>query len=223
LIGLTAWRLRYTSANEAANSAKLVDPKNDSGANQLVAERVEAGTIFGEGERIRIGIEVPRQGYVYVINRAVYADGTMGEPHLIFPTKNLRGGDNTVAAGKLIEIPSQADSPPYFTLRQSRADQVSERLTLIVSPQRLNLSIAERRLKLDSATVNKWEKQWGGPVERAEARSGASKGWTIAEKEAGEGKRLLAENDPLPQTIYRVATRHGSPMVVVVPLRIAPK
>ena len=54
------------------------------------------------------------RAYLYVIDREQYADGTQGEPYLIFPTTRTRGGDNSVKAGRVMEIPSQDDNPPYL-------------------------------------------------------------------------------------------------------------
>jgi hypothetical protein len=44
------------------------------------------------------------EGYLYVIDREQYEDGTLGEPVQIFPTTRTRGGDNSVKPGSLIEI-----------------------------------------------------------------------------------------------------------------------
>jgi len=124
---------------------------------------------------------------------------------------------------KIIYVPAQGDPIPYFTLQRSRKDQISESLTIIVSPEPLPLGAGLRQLdSAEAAQLTQWEKQWGGPTERREARGGAGTGWTAAEKEAGEGKRLLVQGDPLPQTIYRVAIKPGGPVLVTVPLRIAP-
>jgi hypothetical protein len=171
---------------------------------------------------VRIGIEVPRDGYLYVIDRELRADRSMSDPYLIFPTRRTRDGDNTVFAGKLIEIPAQTDNPPYFTLRRNRSDQVSENLTIIVSPRRLPLPFGDKAVKVDPAQVSRWERDWGGKTEWREATSGAYKDWTVAEKEAAVGKRQLVQDDPLPQTIYRVEARPGTPLLVTVSLRIAP-
>ena len=99
---------------------------------------------------------------------------------------------------------------------------MSEKLTIIVSPRRLPLPFGHKEIKLDPAQVSRWERDWGGKTEWREASSNAYKEWTVAEKDAAEGKRLLVQGDPLPQTIYRVETRPGAPLLVSVSLRIAP-
>jgi hypothetical protein len=223
LIGVTIWRLRNDKEESSPDKPRLLEQKPGGVSGRFLAGRVKANTVFTEGQMLRIGIEVPRNGYLYVIDREVYADGSMSVPYLIFPTTRTRGGNNLVFAGKLIEIPAQTDNPPYFTVTQSRGDQVSERLTIIVSPQRLNLPIRDKLTELDPVQISQWEKEWAGKTELREANSSEYKEWTIAEKEAAEGKRLLQQSDPLPQTIYRIAGKPGAPLLATIPLRIAPR
>jgi hypothetical protein len=49
--------------------------------------------------------------------------------------------------------------------------------------------------------------------------AGSNKATTL--KEAGEGKRLLLQQDPLPQTIYLVRVKPGAPFLVRLPLLLA--
>src|SRR5262249_11057079 len=102
-------------------------------------------------------------GYLYVIDREQFADGSMGEPVLIFPTTRTRNGDNQVAAGKLIEIPAQEDQPNYFTLQQSglgTTTQTGEVLTVIVTAKPLEgLAIGSKALTLGGEQVQQWERQ----------------------------------------------------------------
>ena len=122
----------------------------------------------------------------YVIDREQYADGSLGEPYLIFPTSRTNSGDNEVKAGRIIEIPTQDDSPPFFTLKPSRSDQVSEVISVLVSPTPLEgLKIGENAQKLSVQQVAGWEKSWGGTVGRLEMQNGAGRTWTRQEKEAG--------------------------------------
>jgi hypothetical protein len=220
LIGITIWQVREPSSSDSRNRPRLLRHKNS--AEHLVAERVDFDTPFSEGWMIRLGIEVPRDGFLYVIDREVYSDGTLGDAYLIFPTRHTRGGNNRVSAGRVIEIPAQTDDPPYFTLERSRRDQVSERLTIIVSPAPLDLPLASDRVRLDSAQLARWERLWGGETQRRDSRNGKGQIWTLAEKESAEGKRILNETDPLPQTIFHIASRRDTPLLVNVPIRIAP-
>jgi hypothetical protein len=222
LIGVTIWRLRPGTASDNPNRPRLLVQKSGGPAEYFLPERVEADTRFREGELVRLCIEVPRaaDSYLYVIDREGYADATVGDPHLIFPAQSTPPGGNVVKAGKLVYVPAQGDPIPYFTLTRSRKNQVSERLTIIVSPEPLSLGVGPRIL--DPAQVAQFEKQWGGPTERREAKGDTGKGWTAEEKEADEGKRQLVPADPLPQTIYRVAVKPDRFVLVNLPLQVAP-
>ncbi len=217
-LGLTIWRLR--PSNIADGGARIV-VHHDGETEEWTPERVEANTPLRMGERIRLSFEAPQTGYLYVIDREQYADGSMGEPILIFPTTRTRGGDNQVAPGRVIEIPGQEDRPNYFTLRQSRADQTGEMLIVIVTPQPIEgITIGAKPLPLSNQQVAQWEKQWGALTERFEMAGGAGKTWTKAEQEAGaNATRQLTQDDPGPQTIYRVVVKPGSPLLVKVGLR----
>ena len=224
LIGVTVWRLRNTTASDDQNRPRLLVQK-DGQVSQLIAARVAADTPFSEGQMVRLGIEATseRDSYLYVIDREVYADGTTSDPYLIFPSQTTPPGGNVVTDGKIVYVPAQGDPIPYFTLSPIRKDYVREALTIIVSPTPLDLTPGAPGdpTRLDSSQVAQWEKQWGGRTEQREARGGVGKQWTVAEKEAGEGERRLAQSDPLPQTIYRVEVKPGAPALVHVPLRIA--
>lgn len=227
LIGITIWRLRAA----AAGDDRILVQKNGAASNQsgqYVLERVAADSPFSEGQLVRISIEAPREddSYFYVIDREVYKDERgerLGEPELIFPARTTPSGGNVIRAGRSIFVPAQGDPIPYFTLERSGGNHAGERLTIIISPDPLPVNAGQPAL--DPALVAKWEKQWGGQTEWRESRGGAGKQWTRAEQEADEGKRKLVQNDPLPQTIYRVAVRRGGrggAVLFTVPLRIAP-
>lgn len=176
---------------------------------------------LAEGDRVRVGIESPSPGYLYVINREEYADGSRGQPALIFPTTRIRGGDNRVQAGRLIELPSQQDNVPYFTVRPSRRrpDQVGELLTIVVTARPLALNIGPERQRLPERQVLEWEHRWSGPWELFEQVGGEGSPWTRAEREAGLGaSRDLVQDEPLPQSIYHVRTKAAAALLVSVSL-----
>jgi hypothetical protein len=193
-----------------------------SDAAAWIPERVPGNAGLSEGDRVRLSVEAARTGYLYVIDREQYADGTLGEPYLIFPTTRTLGGDNQVKAGRLVDIPAQEDSPPFFTLKRSRADQVGELLTVIVTKaplEELEIGVAAQRLP--SERVAWWEKTWGGQAGRLELSDGASKVWTKEEKEAAmSGGRLLKAAAPNPQTLYyRPGVKSDEPFLVKVQLQ----
>jgi hypothetical protein len=164
-------------------------------------------------------------GFLYIIDREQYVDGSFGDPMLIFPTLKTRGGDNRVMPGKLIDIPAQEDQYSYFTAQPagSRRDQVAEVLTVILAPSPLPVTIGDQPLKVLQSQVSEWEKLWGGLTETLELIGGAGRTWTNEEKAASAANgRQLTQGGPPPQTVYRMAARKtGGPLMVTVPLRYA--
>jgi len=150
---------------------------------------------------------------VYIIDREQYADGSLGEPYLIFPTKRTGGGDNEVAIGRLLDIPAQDDSPPFFVMRKSRTDHVAEVMSVIVTPTRLEgINITDKALKLTDEQVASWEKSWGSSVGRMEMAM-AGQSWTKEEKDART--RALTASAPPPQLLfYRPSVKPTEPMFV---------
>jgi hypothetical protein len=220
-VGVTLWRLRPSSASDDKET-RILDQEEERKDVALTPVRVEADTLLGLKDKVRLSVESPRAGYLYVIDREVYADGTRSAPYLIFPTLRTRGGDNKVSAGMLVDIPALDDRPNYFTVKFSRPDQVGEELTMIVSDRPLDIPPLQRKyMKLDEETVLKWERDWKTEFERFEMEGGAGQVWTKEEKAAAniESSRLLDQDDPAPQTIYRVASKPGNPLMVIVPLR----
>lgn len=217
-LGLTIWRLR--PSNPQDHGGRIVVHHDDE-TEEWTPERVESTTLLQMGERIRFSFESPQEGYLYVIDREQYVNGSTGDPYLIFPTARTRNGDNRVSPGRIIEIPSQEDRPTFFTLRRSRPDQTGEWLTVIVTPQPIDgLAIGPKPLLLSSQQAAEWEKQWGGAAEKFEMTDGAGKPWTKAEQEAGaNATRQLSLEDPGPQTIYRIAAKPGAPFLVNIGLR----
>jgi hypothetical protein len=226
-VGVTVWRLRAAAPGDSG-ARILVQEGGEESSNTVewVPERVGINTSLREGDRVRLTIESPDAGYLYVIDRERYSSGERGMPYLIFPTSRTRSGDNRVTGGKLVDIPAQDDRPNFFTLRHSRPDQSEEELTVILTPEPLKgLDIGPKALALTSEQVAAWEKQWGaGSVQRFELSGGAGKTWTKAEQEAAADRtRLLTQEDPAPQTVYRIAVKPSEPLLVKIRLRYAGK
>src|SRR4051794_20747813 len=131
-VGVTIWRLRHAAP---ADSGARILVQEDANTVAWVPERVSSSSSLKTGDRVRLTVESPAAGYLYVIDRERYASGDRGDPYLIFPTTRTREGDNRVAGGKLIDIPAQDDSPNFFALRPSRADQVEEELTVLLTSE----------------------------------------------------------------------------------------
>ena len=211
-VGVTVWRLRRAAATD---TTRLLVHQPQGHVEQWTPERVEAGTPLKVGDRVRFSIEFPHDGYLYVIDREQYADGSTSEPYLIFPTTRTRSGDNRVTGGRLIEIPAQTDAPPYLTLQRTRADQLAERITVLISQHPLpDVVPGQAPIVLSRSTVAAWEKRGGSIVNELEMIGGAGRVWSAVEQRAGaDTTRLLTQHEPPPQTLLRVKT--STPDLVV--------
>jgi hypothetical protein len=220
-IGVTIWRLRPGVGNDGGARVLVME---EARPTEWTPQRIEADTPLKVGERVRLSIESPRAGYLYVIDREQYADGSYGDAYLIFPTLRTRGGDNQVRAGKLIDIPAQEDNPSYFTLvpSPSRSDQVAEILSIIVTPEPIaSLRLTDRPLKLSRSDVAQWEASGSTQVERFEMVGGAGMPWSKVEMEASAAgsARILTQEEPTPQTVYRIGSKTKGAFMITVPLR----
>jgi uncharacterized protein DUF4384 len=221
VIGITLWRLRPSRKVDAGERIITHDGPESM---EWLPERVSSSGRLAEGDRIRMSIEAARSGYLYVVDQEQYADGSKGEPYLIFPTTRTHGADNSVKAGRVIEIPAQDDSPPYFTLKRTRADHVGENVIVLVTPTPIeSLTITDKAQKLSAETLAQWEKSWDTQTGRLEMTNGAGKSWTKQEKDAGaDGTRSLKEAEPAPQTLYyRPGVGSKDPVLIKVQLQYA--
>jgi hypothetical protein len=211
-IGLTIWRLR--PARSTDKGARIIVQEAATEV-QWTPERISTATLLKVGDHLRFSFESAQKGYLYVIDRERYADKTLGDPTLIFPTTRLRNGDNSVTPGRLIEIPDQGDRPNYFTLQRTRENQVGEELVLLVTPEPLEgITPAANPVVLPKDKVAAWEKQWGRPAQQLELVGGVGRPWTKAEQQAGgDQTRLLTQQDPSPQTVFRVAAGPEVPVL----------
>ncbi len=216
VVGVTIWRLR--PANRSDSGERLI-VHDDSATKEWIPERISAKTKIGAGDKLRISVEAARNGYLYVIDRELYADGSLGEPYLIFPTTRTLNGDNQVSVGKLAEIPAQVDSPPFFTIRKSRADHVAEVLSVLVTPTPLEgVQISDKAQKLSDEQVAGWEKAWSTSVGHLEMEN-VGQAWTREEKDAGvTNTRALTATAPAPQMLFY---RPKSTEAIFVKLRLS--
>jgi hypothetical protein len=224
VVGVTIWRLRPASPRD---SGERMIVHEDSANSQWTPERISPQTKLAQGDRLRIAVEGARKGYLYVIDREQYADGSLGEPYLIFPTTRTLNGDNRVELGKLTEIPGQDDNPPFFTVHKSRPDQVAEVLSVLVSPSPLEeVDITDKAQKLSDTQVAEWEKQWSTGVGFLEMDKSVGQAWTKEERDAGSNTRALTAEGPAPQLLfYRAASKPNDPLFVKLQLwyRVVPK
>jgi hypothetical protein len=229
-LGVTVMRQRLATAKDGGEAAR-----EKAGNKDFVWERVNDNSPLIPGDEVRISIEGSQAGYLYVVSREQYADGTLGRAMLIFPTLSTYDGDNRIEPS----IPRLIPEPHgTFEIRPNNhgKEQVAERLTIIISPEPLDTPrpLTEREMELPTGWVEKWEQDWAGPTDRATRLGKPGQTQTRREQDAArlQTKELrhkvgtsqaLAEDDPSPQNYYQVTTRPGLPTLVVVPLQFKAK
>ena len=187
---------------------------------------MEEGTPLAPGQKVRLSIEsLSRDGYLYVINREEYADGSVGDARLIFPTKRTPEGANKVKAGKMVYIPGP---PRYFRIKPSSSPKghVAEVLTVLVSSKPLidPSKLSATAITLPNEQVEAWEKQWATQPTKFELEGGAGRVMTEKEQSAASADAAsLSQDDPVPQTIYRLAIKPEDALVIRLPLKFTPK
>jgi hypothetical protein len=217
-VGVTFWRFRPSTS---ADKTKELVEEDDGGPTEWTLERIEEGTPLLQGQRVRISIEsLTRSGYLYVIDREQYADGTLGDPMLLFPTQKTSEA-NYVKAGRLIYIPSATGK---FRIKPTEGakDHVGELVTILVAPRTLidPNQLSAKAIKLPRQQVESWEKQWGTKTSIFELDGGAGQAMTQKEQAAGaNGSAELTQEDPGPQTVYRMAIRPTDSIILSVPLK----
>ncbi len=198
--GLTLWKLRPTIADSGIRQSR------ESGRRgwQWLSERVEADAKFRAGDFLRLSLESPRAGYLYVIDRDWFTDGSFGVTNLIFP---VAGEDNRLQPGRLIDIPSETQIPFKASPESTQAGEV---LTIIVTSSPLGLPISDQPLQISKTQLREWEGMWGAVTERFEMEGGAGQVRTKQEEEAAarKGTRQLTRDDPGPQTIYLLSPKN---------------
>ena len=217
-IGLTIWRLRPSLpgdprdiVHEATATSTALTPVRLTGEDRLSV-----------GENFRFAIESSTRGYLYVVNRPMYDAGPPRDPYLIFPTRRIRGGENAVSGGQVVELPTPFDSPPQFTISQrGDARLIAEEVIVLVSPKPLELEIGPDPLRLSSDTVDEWERRWGRPVERFEYESGDGMLYTAEEKAARLNPRYRISRDgPAPQVLFRIPAGQKSPVFLRITISV---
>lgn len=217
-IGLTFWRANPASAAEPLATRDIVQAEGETKSFALV--RLGSEPELSVGEQFRIGIEALRSGYLYVINRSLKTDGSVGAPYLIFPTQRIRDGNHTIRGGRMVMIPTPPDEAPFET-RDPVGNLAGEEIIVLVSPKPLDIDVRADRYALDPKRVDEWVRQWGAPAEVFELVDGAGAKYTAVEKAAAVNpQRLLTTGDPMPQIVQRVAAKPGEPIVARFFLRV---
>ena len=111
VIGITLWRLR---PSRKADAGERIITHDGPESMEWLPERVASNDSLAEGDRIRMSIEAARTGYLYVVDQEQYADGSKGEPYLIFPTTR-RSASGAVIVRVLPQQASRRKTPRSFS------------------------------------------------------------------------------------------------------------
>ena len=86
-------------------------------------QEVDADTEFHSGDRIRVRVESNASAYLYIV-----MGGSSGQWRVLFPAKQIAGGNNLIQKGQPYTIPPETDPPFYF-------DETAgvEKLSLVLS------------------------------------------------------------------------------------------
>jgi hypothetical protein len=222
-IGVTMWRF---SPNQCA-IPNCPLPAADKGLIDTAAgTRIDDSAALSTGERVRLGLEsLSHDGFVYVIDREQYADGTFGDPYLIFPTKNIHNGSNYARPGLQIQLP-RAEGCFCVKSRSQQRILAADNLIVIVSPQPLLSSdeIGSREIALPArlaAYVGRADKE---RVHRGTLKDGAGLARSATEQAAGtkglfDTEPVLTQSDLPPQNVYQSLVPRGSAAVFSLYLR----
>lgn len=231
-IGVTIWKLRPPRAGDSG--VKLpVWLKEVQRTEMWTPERVSVDAAFRSGDRIRMAVEPPSQGFLYIINSEMKADGSLGAPRLIFPDPIDQY--NGVGPGMLVDIPDQNEDVPYFLLNPTTATYGGELVAIVITakPVAFHLDKEQNILNLDEVL----ELGPGLDLEvfgrtdtndnifsQAEAAAACgSKSRELVRENAssrpcGTRSRQLTRDEPQPQAVYRVKTYAGRPAVAIIRL-----
>lgn len=230
-IGVTVWKMRRPLATDAGVKLPV---KVGNSVEMWSSVRVNPLSPFKAGDFIRLAVESPTSGYLYVINSEISSTGTYGEPRLIFPDPTDQF--NAVTPGMLVDIPDQKEPLPYFKLDPQKGSYAGELVAIIITPVKLDFQLGDKNKILNIGSVI--DTNLGVDVQifsspdlkdqvytqaEADAACGSTSRELVREKEektpCGSTSRSLTRDEPMPQTIYRVNTYAGRPAVALIELR----
>lgn len=226
-LGFTLFRLKDAGSSEADESKGF--EINQKGKKQKV-ERIEAETALAVGDEARIVIEsLSHDGYLYVVNREKFADGTYGVAKVIYPMPDARKNSNFVKAGVLTFIPPYPDEPFEITSRTGKK-QVAEELTVIVSPKPMIFpAMLDENRAISTDRLTEWIKLYEVDEVQRELEGGVGQIISIEEQNAGrdqskgfEAKPRLTQTDEPPQTVFDMKIKRGNPILTRILLEIKP-
>jgi hypothetical protein len=213
-VGVTIWRV------DEGHSKGSVEQEGE----EQTIERVDTNSPYTDGDTIRLTIESPTAGFLYIIDQEQYSDGSYSPAMLVFPTLKTRKGKNFVSTWESVDIPAFPAvwrfTPRKLEECELRKEQTREVLTIIISQKRLVAPqrLGDEQLKLNKGEFENWRSRWQKPIQQFDVEGAvgeifSTRGIEQVGEEAGAGNEIGA------QTTYRVAIMPGTPIFVTLPLK----
>jgi hypothetical protein len=229
-VGVTFWRLREV---RKLDDPAVVEPtrivKRVKGKpiefDKAIPERAHSEATWSDGEKFRLSIEVPFECFIYILNQERYADGTLSEPYLVFPSKGDLARNAKAVAGKLVYFPNEQDCFEIASLGESGRTKVAEVFAILLSPTTIDelpaLAEQEEKRRVEAGLFKRLLNDWGARTWTFENMGALGTSITRVEKKSSTGgAEVLTDRDPEPQTVYHVARKRGASLLVTVPIRI---
>ncbi len=234
-VGYTIWMLKESSLEDnteiVENIERITKIKKDKKVIEkketikVTPRRINSDTQFSNGDGFRFSLDVPISGFVYIFNREGYKDGTLSTPYLIFPRVQDKDKADKTIAGKLIFIPNVGEHFEIEETTEINKVKAKEIYYILITPNRLPetempLLESDEPRKISPKIFAKYEK-FKAPFWKFESTDEAGKAITKIEKLAStDNNGALEEDDPLPQTICRIAKKLGEPIIFTISAEI---
>lgn len=212
-VGVTIWR---------------VDSGQSKGVEQVgqeqTIERLDTNAPYTNGDTIRLRIQSPTRGFLYIVDQEQYADGTLGQAILVFPTLRTRNGNNLIEAWTPVEAPAYPSvwrfTPRKLREGEVRKAQTAEILTIIISPKPLldRARITDQQLPLNQGEFEGWQAQWRTSVQQFDVENRVGE-VTKSKGVEQEGVEVAGDDEVGGQTTYLTAVKRGNPVLITLPLK----
>jgi hypothetical protein len=214
-IGLNLWTMTPAPNSAPVKSRGFTHPVEDpSGSRDWTARRVTLNHAVHQDDWVRFSFEAAPAGYLYVIDRDVFANQELGEPVLIFPTHRIRAGNNFIAPAHVVQIPDPQDKPEGLRVDLAKPNQTGILLILMVTPKPIpDIVVGEDKQTLPERWLTRWEAQWSTDVEVSADPSLEGALETAAEKAAVEDpSHLLGGTDRAPIMLFHRRRHPNEPI-----------
>jgi hypothetical protein len=225
-LGLTLWKMVVAPPSAPVRSRGFIHPVEDPGGKKdWTPERMTLDRPVHENDYVRFTFESAPKGFLYVINRDVFANGSLGEPILIFPTQRIHGGNNRVEPGHPVQIPDPQDHPDALQVDPPKPNQTGILLIVISTPQRIpEVQIAADQQKIPEAWLKRWESQWATNVEVSSDAALDGRLVTIREQAAAaDPSKALGASDSAPVSLFHRRGSAGQPIYVSALIKLVSK